>query len=813
MSTNENDIKAFALLSKAFELPSEKQIDWLKQQTQGDDALFLRAKELLDAESLKYFNIKTGGAALALDEPPMPDRAGGYKIIARIGHGGMGSVYKGVRDQGDFEHIVAIKIIRPGILSEKLNERFIRERQILASLTHPNIARLYDGGQLADNSPYIIMELVNGQSITEFSDTNSLSLDGRLELFETACEAVLHAHQNLIIHRDITPSNVMVDPDGVVKLIDFGIAKPNEENSDSCNMTTEGQSLASLSFTPGYAAPERSYGAAASTLTDVYSLGKLLNALTQKQGQDADLLAIIDFATKVELSDRYPSVNVLLDDIKRYRNGYTVSARAGGTRYRFGKYFRRHTLGIVLSAFATIATISALITMSFLYQQAEIERAEAMNRFNDVRELADFMMFELYDDVADMPRSTAVRRKMAEFAQRYIEDLGSSDRADQSLRLDTITGWLRLGDIQGNSRFANLGEVSAAVASYARAEASLSSLDEQSIQSWRARFLKALAVRSQADMAIYKDLNMSKAKTLGLDAANQFEALIQSGNDEQVLNAKAELMSVLIMVVDAQNKMSEANESLQLLDKIASLKAQINTDDPRLREDQQRWLAYADPMSKFRRAEALYGLALLNRESSSSPFAEPYASESVAYFRASMEAFEKLATVYPDWRRVQRNQVVAPWMLGNVLSELMRFEEADEYIDLALSRAQRFAATDEDDSEAGQLVTAIRSSRAYFKAFAMKSYDGIEELRALTDAAQARASERPDDIRAQIMSLVLLRPTADALKNLGLNEEACTAFRQAKSRYEKAAQSFDLPPDFVLNDVKSVENEVAICEG
>ena len=200
----------------------------------------------------------TGGAFHeTLDDTAVPEQIGAYKITGLIGRGGMGAVYRGERVSGDFDHDVAIKVVRPGAMSDKLIARFEAERQTLASLSHPNIARLFDGGTLESGAPYIVMEYIDGLPITDFADKNNAAKAERLALFKAVCSAVSHAHQNLIIHRDITPSNVLVDKGGQVKLIDFGIAKPFDEDAAVLDME---HSLASLSFTPGFAAPERSQG-------------------------------------------------------------------------------------------------------------------------------------------------------------------------------------------------------------------------------------------------------------------------------------------------------------------------------------------------------------------------------------------------------------------------------------------------------------------------------------------------------------------------------------------------------------------------
>ena len=259
MDTRDLDKRVVELFTEALDQPSATRRDWIVLQAGDNHVLRDRVLEMLVADSSANMSLKTGGASADAAQPPTPDRIGAYRITGLIGQGGMGAVFEGERDSGDFTHKVAIKVIRPGVLSDALIARFRRERQILADLGHAHIARLLDGGELDDGSPYIIMEYIDGEPITAWADQQGLGLDDRLWLFADACSAVRHAHQNLIVHRDITPSNVLVTQAGQVKLIDFGIAKPND--IDAIPTQANSNSLVSLSFTPGFAAPERAQGA------------------------------------------------------------------------------------------------------------------------------------------------------------------------------------------------------------------------------------------------------------------------------------------------------------------------------------------------------------------------------------------------------------------------------------------------------------------------------------------------------------------------------------------------------------------------
>ncbi len=252
--------RVLALFEEALALPREEREAFAVRSAAGSTELLARLRAMLAADTTA--SLRTGAAATLVDEPPPPERIGAYRIEEPIGRGGMGSVYRGRRISGDFDHVAAIKIVKPGLLSEALVERFRRERQLLARLVHPNIARLYDGGETGDGSPYFIMEYVDGLPLLGWAERHRPGVDERLRLFADICGAVAFAHRNLVVHRDLTPSNVLVTEDGVVKLIDFGIARPADEGDQGAGSEA---SIGSLSLTPGYAAPERMTSRAVTT--------------------------------------------------------------------------------------------------------------------------------------------------------------------------------------------------------------------------------------------------------------------------------------------------------------------------------------------------------------------------------------------------------------------------------------------------------------------------------------------------------------------------------------------------------------------
>lgn len=336
------------------------------------------------------------------------ERIGPFRVVRAIGEGGMGQVFLGQRDDGQFEQRVAIKLIRhpmPGLV-----RRFLEERRILALLEHPHIARLIDGGITADGLPYFAMEFVDGEPIDQYCRNRNLSLDERLALFADVCEAVSYAHQHLVIHRDLKPKNILVTPNGVVKLLDFGIAKllATPGGRPPIDETWTGVRI----MTPECASPEQFLGDPISTATDVYALGLLLYALlTGERAYDlhgktpaevqslicyemppapstrapaairrrirGDLDLIVLTALQKEPERRYESPAVLALDVDRFRRGHAIHARPDSAYYRLMRFVTRHRASVAIAAMLATASAAAGTRERILRQRAEIAARKA----------------------------------------------------------------------------------------------------------------------------------------------------------------------------------------------------------------------------------------------------------------------------------------------------------------------------------------------------------------------------------------------------------------------------------------------------
>ena len=465
------ELAALALLEVAMDLPSPERAAFIEAMDDAPAEVKARALALLASDSEAPVSLRTGGAPDLEPDIELPEQVGAYKILRALGRGGMGTVYLAERSSGDFEHQVAIKLIKPGVFSDSLIERFGRERQILAQLNHPHIAHLYDGGETGDGQPYIVMEYVEGQTLSEWIGGEIPDIVARLDMFLQITEAVEFAHQNLIIHRDLTPNNVLVNADGQAKLIDFGIARPQLEDVDPGKAST----FTGLSLTPGFAAPERSNGAASNTLSDIYSLGKILALLVP--GEDnAEITAIADKASHPDPAMRYATAGDLLDDIENYSEHRPVLAFSSAKRYRFRKFVSRQKLAVGSTAAVILLLAAGLGGTGWAYNQAETARADAQQRFDEVRSLAKFQIFDLYDQLDQVVGNTKARVALAKQAQGYLVRLSETPGASDELKLETARGFIKLARIQGVSAYVNFGEMELAKGNLDRAGELLTSL-------------------------------------------------------------------------------------------------------------------------------------------------------------------------------------------------------------------------------------------------------------------------------------------------------------------------------------------------
>lgn len=374
--------------------------------------------------------------------PAGGDRIGPYRILRELGRGGMGIVYLARRDDGQFDHTVALKLIRSGGQRDTARRRFLRERQILARLSHPGIARIHDGGVTEDGEPWFAMEYVEGEPIDRFCDSRRLDIDARLALFRDICRAVQYAHGNLVVHRDIKPGNILVTPAGDPKLLDFGVARPLDEDVD-----VELTQPSTRVLTPAWSSPEQIRGDAVTTATDVYALGlvlyELLTGRRAHRASDPDTLtheivervpdrpsAVVEHqpgpaesldgapseiaanrsssparlrrrlsgdldticltALRKEPERRYASAEALVQDIDRHLAGLPILARPDTALYRFGKFVSRNRVGVGAGALVVLALVAGLV--------GALWQAEAVARERDTAETVTAFLIDMFEN-------------------------------------------------------------------------------------------------------------------------------------------------------------------------------------------------------------------------------------------------------------------------------------------------------------------------------------------------------------------------------------------------------------------------------
>jgi eukaryotic-like serine/threonine-protein kinase len=482
-------------------------------------------------------------------------RLGPYDVTRRIGQGGMGVVYEAVRADSAYEQRVAVKTIWRGADSTVLLKRFRTERQILAGLQHPNIARLLDGGATDEGAPWLAMEYVDGVPIDAFCDDGRLNLDARLDLFRQVCAAVHFAHRNNVVHRDLKPSNVLVTPDGTVKLLDFGVAKLMDDNRLEGTLTGAGLSP----FTAAYAAPEQVAGGAITAATDVYALGALLmtllvgrpplllqsmamadllDAIRQRparapsvlamegDGDGASLSALDEiakergFASREKLAKalhgkldaialmalrkeperRYASVEDMGADVHRYLRHQQVQAKPDTMSYRVQSFARQRWPLVAAAVIAVSALLFAAGTSWWQTRHALEERAQAMERLREVRSMASALVYDASDRLQDVPGGTATRAALMKTALAALDRASTDAPQDPDLLRELAMAYQRAGDLLGNPTYANLGDMAGARAAYAKAITAAEALTRIAPDSVNSAWTLALVYEKAADV-------------------------------------------------------------------------------------------------------------------------------------------------------------------------------------------------------------------------------------------------------------------------------------------------------------------------
>ena len=467
-------------LDEALELESSQRDTWLAALAASHPRLAAELRRLL---ALHAANCASGfmersplGAG-----PLVGERIGAYTLERPLGRGGMGTVWLGRRSDGKYEGHVAIKLLDRRGLGSAAAEQIRHEASLLARLTHPNIARLFDAGVRENGQPYLILEYVEGEPINRYSRARSLTLVARLRLFLAVADAVAHAHAQLIVHRDLKPSNVLVTPEGVVKLLDFGVAALQSRTADDASPTTASESPAQA-LTPGYASPEQLRGEPVAAAADVYSLGVLLHvlvtglhpfgssathtklaraALTEDPGPASDRLAtpaerrqvrgdldaIIARSLRRDPAQRYATATELAADLRRFLGKFPVEARTLTRRYVARKFVQRHWGAVLSVILALLVMVGATVVTSLQTLEARHQRDRALEEAKRANAQADLTQYILSDQLSRLS-AEAEGRRLARARQFVAARFRDDPLLAARLLLDVSGRYIDIGDFR-----------------------------------------------------------------------------------------------------------------------------------------------------------------------------------------------------------------------------------------------------------------------------------------------------------------------------------------------------------------------------
>jgi eukaryotic-like serine/threonine-protein kinase len=725
------------VFEQVFELPAEGRRAVLAREVASDPTLLAEVQSLLDwhdrAEtfagavpqrlSAEVFAAEAGAAGRT------GERIGAYRVVEMIGSGGMGDVYKAVRDDEHYHAEVAIKIMRADVRNPLAEQRFRTERQILAALDHRNIARLLDGGTTTSGLPYVVMELVAGEPIDRYCDSQKLSVRARVQLFLQVCSAVAYAHQRLVVHRDLKPNNVLVSADGSVKLLDFGIAKLLE--SDGPTLERSEQTVTQLrAMTLDYASPEQVSGGAVTTVSDVYSLGVVLYRLLTGQSPygarlneaqrvaeilsdtvptrpslvkagergprkdiDADLDNILLMALRKEPQKRYGTVDEFAGDLRNFLAGLPVLARRGTLGYRFGKFARRHKVQIGAGVTVIVALVGGLGLAIREARVAEQQRSVAQRHFDSVRKLAN-RLFDFHDEIAQLPNATHAREMLVKTSLEYLDALNKEAGSDRALREELGLAYRKVGDIQGNPYGGNTGDSKAALASYAKSIELLDPLHQTAPADHR---LGAVLARTYFEQAL--TLLFTQGAAAARASAQKSLALAittQDGLADEYDRAKLVVDAYWVNGVVGVN-LGNAAEGMKALERMIEVSE-----------------AYASSHPADVRAYVALSIAYGNAGSIEDPRSsrDEVLARGIALSRKALAVDQKVAALQPTEARHVWKMAESRYNLADKLSSQGKYDEALEQLQLAVP-VLAGRAGDKNDRHARLASLMAESARAW----------------------------------------------------------------------------------------------------
>jgi tetratricopeptide (TPR) repeat protein/predicted Ser/Thr protein kinase len=745
------------LFDRAVDRPESEREAFLDGERRRDAELATEVKRLLDAHAAAGEFLERPAVdqiRLASPPPEAPERIGSWEIEREIGHGGMGTVYLAARSGDGFRQTVALKVVRRGMDTEFVLERFRSERRILAGLDHPGIARLLDGGSTESGAPYFVMEYIDGRHLLEEARARDLPVRERLRLFLQVCDAVAYAHRHLVVHRDIKPSNVLVTSEGVPKLLDFGLAKLLRPDAEGGEGRTE---TALRLLTPDYASPEQVRGEPVTTATDIYSLGVVLyELLTGKRpyrvtGRSPEAIAravceeepgrpsaavaalrgdldnVVLMALRKEPDRRYASVEQFAEDIRRHLDGRPVAARKDTLRYRTGKFVTRHKASVAATAAAVLLLAGATIAALQQAREARRERAAAERHFNDVRALADAFLFEFHDAIKDLPGATPARELVVRRALEYLEKLSSLKANDVALQREVATAYERVATVQGGLLQAHLGDTRGARDSLAKALAIRRALaavprpdpaDQSALAETRLQLAGVLLTEGEAAAAV-TEARGAVATLTGLATASASNRTLEV----EAARGRRTLGLALARAGDRPAALTELEAAARTFEALAA----ADPGTPGYRRE----LAITHQMV----VHALGGTR--ERERAEASYARAAALQ------------EELVRADPASSSLQRELAYTHMDMGGFLEWSGDERAALECYARAVPVAEALVASDPRNTDARLLLAAAYNSVGYGQAVTgdAAALGNLERSRRLFEAV---AREDPADVRAQV---------------------------------------------------------------
>jgi len=668
----------------------------------------------------------------------------------------MGEVYLARREQ-EFQQRVAIKLVRQGAANPEVIRRFLIERQTLASLKHPNIVKLSDGGATADGTPYLVVDYVDGVPIDGYCDRHKLSIHQRLRLFLDVCDAVASAHRSMVVHCDLKPANILVTGSGQPMLLDFGIAKLLDPIG--AGFTEEAAKTRQRAFTMEFASPEQISGQPVTTATDIYALGVILYGLlagrapyratpdslagwvravcledpeapslvAARTADDprkalrllaGDIDAIVLKALRKKPQDRYGSVAAMAEDIRRHLEGDPVLARRNTTGYVVRKFVEKHKLGV---GAGTLVLVALVVGLGATLWQARI----AARRFEDVRRLAHVFLFDVHDAIQYLPGSTAARSLIAKTGTEYLDGLARESHGDARLQQELAQGYLKIGDVEGNPYGANLGDSAKTIENYRKALAIADSLVARDPASIPAR---QVAARSHLDLAYV------------LPALGKLPEAVEHVN-------RALRLDQALLAAEPQNP-----------------EAKLNLE-----------AAYE------RQGDLLGGPQDVNLGR---------AQDAVAAYRHGLDLLPELPPAHPLAARVGRAKAVVTAKLGmeqdaagDRQGGLGKYQEA-------LRTAEELSRADPNNQHARELVSGFLNLVAYDQQSLGDFPAALDSYLQASAIDERQLRDDPNNSKARDNSIVTLRNLGSLyLYQLNKNDEAARSYRRAAELLEAVCQA------------------------